>query len=199
MEVFVEGYRGDGENYRHQQRHLAQPGLRDERALFVLHRQQLGQAHRRPSPWASLATPTTPACCRWRPGAWSELEPCLEKLVPIIQQAIVDYMRRQRAEVFEVIHEFNEAGHATSWWEDIDGQAGVCLGGGGGESQIWSTMKERGIMGNGTSNPSATSTWSAVRDHVRNRKALADERADENVAPDTVVTNRFIDPEIGLE
>ena len=117
-----------------------------------------------------------------------ELAPCLEQLVPIIQQAIVDYME-DPAEVLELIHTFNEAGHAASWWRTpmVNLEYG------------WNTMKENGIMGPNGETPVGSIDMARVEAMSDIVRPWLDERADENVAPEDVVTNRFIDPQIGLQ
>ncbi|NMG41833.1 hypothetical protein GRZ55_21615 [Chelativorans sp. ZYF759] len=186
-DVFVEGYRGDGENFvTNNGTWLNQGFVTSEPYSF-----STGNNWAKPIDAVTvgeLGYPNYTGMLSVATGRMDELEPCLEKLVPIIQQAIVDYMD-DPAEVFEVIHQFNEEGHATSWWKTSMGKLEFA----------WSTMKERGIMGNGTSNAVGDFDMERVETMFETVKPWLDERADENVAPDMVVTNRFIDPTIGLK
>ena len=116
-----------------------------------------------------------------------ELAPCLEKLVPVIQQSMVDYIT-DGTEVLELLHEFNEKGYATSWWKtpmaDLE--------------YAWKVMGER-IVHNGTNDTVADFDMERVARMYEIVKPWLDERAAEDVSPEMVVTNRFIDPSIGFK
>lgn len=186
-EVFVEGYRGDGENFvTNNGTWLNQGFVTSEPYSF-----STGNNWGKPIDAVTvgeLGYPNYTGMLSVATNRMDELAPCLEKLVPIIQQATVDYMTEPK-EVLEVIHRFNEEGHATSWWKTPMGKMEFA----------WQTMKDRGIMGNGDNDTIGDFDMERVATMFEIVKPTLDERADEAVSPETVVTNRFIDPSIGLK
>ncbi|MNL57821.1 hypothetical protein D3C87_1814110 [compost metagenome] len=117
-----------------------------------------------------------------------ELAPCLEKLVPLIQQAHVDYAK-DPAEVNKLIFDFNQAGYAASWWKtsvDLIENA----------SKV---MVETGVIGNGPNATIGDFDMERVAEMLAIVKSRLDERANPDVTPEQIVTNRFIDPSIGLK
>ncbi|MEQ9573893.1 MAG: hypothetical protein RLN95_17760, partial [Nitratireductor sp.] len=117
-----------------------------------------------------------------------ELAPCLEKVVPIMQQAWIDYVNNPD-EVNKLISDFNEAGHATSWWKTPMGKMEYAS----------KTLKERGIVGNGVNDTLGDFDMERVAEMQAIVKPWLDERSNPDVKPEDVVTNRFIDPAIGLK
>lgn len=186
-EVFVEGYRGDGENFvTNNGTWLNQGFVTSEPYSF-----STGNNWNKPIDAVTvgeLGYPNYTGMLSVASNRMDELAPCLEKLVPIIQQAVVDYMTEPK-EVLELIHRFNEEGHATSWWKTPMGKMEFA----------WQTMKDRGIMGNGNNDTVGDFDMERVATMLEIVKPTLDERADEAVSPETVVTNRFIDPSIGLK
>ena len=117
-----------------------------------------------------------------------ELAPCLAKLVPLLQQATADYAK-DPAEANKVIVDFNTAGHAASWWKTAPELMAYAA----------KTTVETGIIGNGPNATIGDFDMDRVAEMLKLVKPRFDERADPDVKPDQVVTNRFIDPSIGLK
>jgi hypothetical protein len=113
-EVFLEGYRGDGEVFvTNNGTWLNQGFVTSEPYSF-----STGNNWARPIDAVTvgeLGYPNYTGMLSVATQRMEELEPCLEKVVPIIQQAWVDYMN-DPDEVHELLVAYNEAGHATSWW-----------------------------------------------------------------------------------
>lgn len=186
-DVFVEGYRGDGENFVTNNGAWLNQGFLTSEVYKFEHGNNWGKpighltindlGYRNYTGMLSVAT-----------GRMDELAPCLEKLVPLLQQATVDYAR-DPAEVNKLIVDFNAAGHAASWWKtgpDVTAYAAK-------------TMVESGIIGNGPNATIGDFDMDRVAEMLKIVKPRLDERADPAVKPEQVVTNRFIDPSIGLK
>lgn len=186
-EAFVEGYRGDGENFvTNNGTWLNQGFVTSEPYSF-----STGNNWGKPIDAVTvgeLGYPNYTGMLSVATNRMDELAPCLEKLVPIIQQAVVDYMTEPK-EVLELINKFNEEGHATSWWKTPMGKMEFA----------WKTMKDRNMMGNGTNSTVGDFDMERVAKMHEIVKPWLDERADPEVSGDKVVTNRFINPAIGLK
>ncbi len=116
-----------------------------------------------------------------------ELAPCLEKLVPIVQQAQVDYLT-DPAEVNGLIVAFNDGNFSTSFWKTPAGLNDFAV----------KRLIEIGGVGNGGNDTLGDFDMDRVAKMAAIVKPWLDERADPDVKPEDVVTNRFIDPKIGL-
>ncbi|MBN9035031.1 MAG: hypothetical protein J0H53_03090 [Rhizobiales bacterium] len=116
-----------------------------------------------------------------------ELTPCLEKLVPIVQQAQVDYLT-DPAEVNGLIVAFNDGNFSTSFWKTPAGLNDFAV----------KRLIEIGGVGNGGNDTLGDFDMDRVAKMAAIVKPWLDERADPDVKPEDVVTNRFIDPKIGL-
>ena len=186
-DVFVEGYRGDGENFvTNNGTWLNQGFVTSEPYSFStgnnwgkpIDAVTVGElGYRNYTGMLSVATPRL-----------DELAPCLEKVVPIMQQAWIDYVNNPD-EVNKLISDFNEAGHATSWWKTPMGKMEYAS----------KTLKERGIVGNGVNDTLGDFDMERVAEMQAIVKPWLDERSNPDVKPEDVVTNRFIDPAIGLK
>lgn len=186
-DAFVEGYRGDGENFvTNNGTWLNQGFVTSEPFAF-----STGNNWGKPIDAVTvgeLGYPNYSGMLSVATDRMDELAPCLEKLVPIIQQAVVDYMD-DPTEVLETIHEFTQEGYATSWWKlSMDK---LEFG--------WKTLKEQQIMGNGSNDVVADFDENRIATMFEIVSPWLDERALEDLDPQTVVTNRFIDPSIGLK
>ncbi|OJU36396.1 MAG: hypothetical protein BGN94_04620, partial [Rhizobiales bacterium 68-8] len=115
-----------------------------------------------------------------------ELTPCLEKLVPIVQQAQVDYLT-DPAEVNGLIVAFNDGNFSTSFWKTPAGLNDFAV----------KRLIEIGGVGNGGNDTLGDFDMDRVAKMAAIVKPWLDERADPDVKPEDVVTNRFIDPKIG--
>ncbi|MCV0378780.1 hypothetical protein [Nitratireductor sp.] len=187
QDVFVEGYRGDGENFvTNNGTWLNQGFVTSEPYAF-----STGNNWGKPIDAVTvgeLGYPNYSGMLSVAENRMDELAPCLEKLVPIIQQAVVDYMD-DPTEVLETIHDFTQGGYATSWWKLSMDKL----------EYGWKTLKERGIMGNGSNDTIADFDTERVAVMFDIVQPWLDERAKEGLDPQSVVTNRFIDPSIGLK
>lgn len=186
-DVFVEGYRGDGENFVTNNGTWLNQGFVTNEVYKFSHGNNWGKpldyllidslGYRNYTGMLSVAT-----------NRLEELAPCLEKLVPLIQQAHVDYVK-DPAEVNKLIFEFNQAGLAASWWKTpmdlIDNASKV--------------MVETGVIGNGPNATIGDFDMERVAEMLKIVKSRLDERANPDVTPEQIVTNRFIDPSIGLK
>ncbi|WP_253913389.1 hypothetical protein [Pseudoruegeria sp. HB172150] len=186
-EAFIEGYRGDLENFVTHNGEWLNQGFVTTEVYNLSH----GLNWEKPVDAVTvneLGYPTITGMVSVAAPRMEELAPCLEKMVPIMQQAAVDYMN-DPAEVNQLIYEFNEGGYGTSWWKTSM------------ELNEFSAnaQKERGIVGNGTNDTIGDFDMERVEEMFGIVKPWLDERSNPDVVPDDVVTNRFIDPTIGLE
>ncbi len=119
-----------------------------------------------------------------RAGDIDEYSECLSKVVPILQQAHVDFLA-DPAETIDLILELVDT--YDTGWVYTQGVAEFAV----------ETMLDLGIMGNGPNNTIGDFEMSRVQELLN----IIDEVTDANVsglAPDELATNRFIDPAIGL-
>lgn len=186
-EAFIEGYRGDLENF------VTNNGTWLNQGFITTEVFNLSNGFNWAKPVDAvtvneLGYPNITGMVSVAAPRMEELAPCLEKLVPIMQQAAVDYIT-DPAEVNRLIFEFNEAGMGTSWWKTSMelNEASAAI------------QKERGIVGNGTNDTLGDFDMDRVARMHEIVAPLLDERANPEVKPEDVVTNRFIDPSIGLE
>ena len=185
-DVFVEGYRGDGENFVTNNGTWLNQGFVTSEVYKFEHGNNWGKpigylnmndlGYRNYTGMLSVAT-----------ARMEELAPCLAKLVPLLQQATADYAR-DPAEANKVIVDFNAAGHAASWWKTAPELMAYAA----------KTMVDTGIIGNGPNATIGDFDMDRVAEMLKLVKPRFDERADPDVKPDQVVTNRFLDPSIGL-
>ncbi|KQQ71123.1 hypothetical protein ASF70_20115 [Rhizobium sp. Leaf321] len=186
-DVFVEGYRGDGENFVTNNGTWLNQGFVTSEVYKFEHGNNWGKpigyldmndlGYRNYTGMLSVAT-----------ARMEELAPCLAKLVPLLQQATADYAK-DPAEANKVIVDFNTAGHAASWWKTAPELMAYAA----------KTMVDTGIIGNGPNATIGDFDMDRVTEMLKLVKPRFDERADPDVKPDQVVTNRFIDPSIGLK
>ncbi|CUH63655.1 hypothetical protein TG4357_00808 [Thalassovita gelatinovora] len=186
-DLFVEGYRGDLENFvtnngawLNQGFVTSEPyklenGMNWAKPINALLINDLGYGNY--TGMLSVAT-----------SRMDELSPCFEKLVPIMQQATVDYAK-DPTEVNQLILEFLDAGMAVGWWTSTP------------ELMTYAseTMVDLGILGNGSNETIGDFDMDRVASILEIVAPQFDERADPEVTPGMIVTNKFIDPSIGLE
>jgi hypothetical protein len=114
------------------------------------------------------------------------LTPCLKALVPLIQQATVDYMANP-APINKLLAEYNDKGHGASYWKTP-----VELNDAGTK-----VLKDDGLVANeGTS--IGGFDFARVQSTIDNVKPGFDDRANTSVKPQDISTNEFIDPTIKL-
>lgn len=186
-EVFVEGYKGDGENFVTNngqwlnqgfvtsEVYKFENGLNWEKPIDFLKIDDLG--YRNYTGIVSVAT-----------SRLEELSPCLTGVVPIMQQAAVDYAA-DPAETNATIVAFNDAEMATSWWKTAPDLMEYAA----------ETMVAEGVIGNGSDDTVGNFDMERVAEMLEIVTPSLDERSEADVTPEMVVTNQFIDPSIGLE
>jgi hypothetical protein len=185
--AFVEGYAGDGENFvLNRGRWLNQGSITSEGYQFAH-----GRKWARPVDFLLLSEmgyPLYPGMVSVATNRLAELSPCLRKVVPLMQQSMVDYARNP-AEANATIHRFNKAGLGARWWQtspELLANAVVVL-------------QKRGVIGNGPNRTLGDFDMARSERLLARLRPFLDIRARPKVQPRHVVTNRFIDPAIGLK
>jgi len=186
-DVFVEGYRGDGENFVINNGTWLNQGFVTGEVYKFAH----GNNWAKPINYlliSDLGYSIYTGMLSVATNRLEELAPCLEKLVPIIQQAQVDYVT-DPAEANGVIVAFNEAGHGAGYWTTSAELMTYAV----------KALVDSGAVANGANDTLGDFDMVRVGALFDLVKGELDERADPAVTPESVVTNRFIDPTIGLK
>jgi hypothetical protein len=116
------------------------------------------------------------------------MSPCLKKLVPIMQQAQVDYINDPTT-VNKVLTAYNEGKFGASFWKtplELN-EAGAKI------------MKADGLVSNGSDSTLGNFDLKRVQTTIDNLKNSLDDRGNKAVTPADLVTNEFIDTSIGLK
>lgn len=124
-----------------------------------------------------------------RSDALEENSACLEKLVPLLQQATVDYANdpsETNDTLLDVV-----AGFEGSGWTLSEGEV------------EWANQisLEEGLVGNSPDGALGSFDLDRVNTFIENYLPILEKQgrpADADLTADDIVTNRFIDPEIGL-
>ena len=117
-----------------------------------------------------------------------ELKNCLAKLVPLIQQAQVDYIN-DPATIKKVIAAYNDGKYGASFWKTP-----LALNEAGAK-----VMKDDKLVGNGSDTTLGNFDTTRVQKTIDNIKAGFDDRANKAVTAADIATNDFIDKSIGLK
>ncbi|TXG92459.1 ABC transporter substrate-binding protein [Rhodococcus rhodnii] len=123
-----------------------------------------------------------------RADALEENSACLEKLVPVMQQASVDYFAdpaAANAVILDAVEQYN-----TGW---VYGQGNADYG--------LETMTELELVGNGTTPTHGDFDEARVQQLIDITRPVFNEQGKDvpaDLAPDAVVTNRFIDESISF-
>ena len=123
---------------------------------------------------------------RWRscPDRLEELRPCLEQFVPVVQQAAIDYIKapdRANAIIIDAVEQYD------TFWTYDEGLAKYSV----------DTQRELGIVGNGPDGTLGNLDEDRVQgviDQIRD----AGLDVPEDLTVDDLVTNEFVDTNIGL-
>jgi hypothetical protein len=124
-----------------------------------------------------------------RSGDRQQLSPCLEKLVPIMQQAQVDFLNDPAAAnalILKLVEEYNNG------WVYSQGVADYAV----------AKMKELGIVGNGKDATLGNFDEARVQNIIDILKpiyAAQNKELKAGLTPADIVTNEFIDASIGLK
>ncbi|GLQ10103.1 hypothetical protein GCM10007913_20350 [Devosia yakushimensis] len=186
-DVFIEGYRGDGENFVVNNGTWLNQGFVTGEVYKFTH----GNNWAKPIDYllmSDVGYVNYTGMLSVATNRLEELAPCLEKLVPIIQQAEVDYVT-DPAEVNGLITAFNEAGNSAGYWKTDAGLMAYAT----------KALVDSGVISNGSNDTLGDFDMARVATLFDLVKGGLDERADPAVTPESVVTNRFIDPSIGLK
>ncbi len=186
-DVFIEGYRGDGENFVANNGTWLNQGFVTSEVYKFAH----GNNWAKPIDYlliSDLGYSIYTGMLSVATNRLEELAPCLEKLVPIIQQAEVDYVT-DPSEANGTIVAFNEGGFGAGYWKtDADLMTYAAK-----------ALVDSGVVSNGSNATLGDFDMARVSALFDLVKGGLDERADPAVTPESVVTNRFIDPSIGLK
>jgi hypothetical protein len=123
-----------------------------------------------------------------RSGDLESLSPCLTKLVPVIQQATVDYYADPTATnalILKAVDEFDNGWVYTQGVADYSAATQVSLG----------------LVGNGDDDTVGNFDLDRVQKIIDITTPLFEKQGATtapDVAPETIVTNEFIDPSIGF-
>ena len=186
-DVFVEGYRGDGENFVVNNGTWLNQGFVTSEVYQFEH----GNNWAKPIDYVmidDLGYANYTGMVSVAKDRLEELAPCLEAVVPLMQQATVDFAD-DPSEVLDVVVAFNEGGYGTGWWKTPRDLVEAAA----------ETMVEAGMIGDGANDTVGDFDMDRVAAMLEIVRPSLDERAEPDVAPEDVVTNRFIDPAIGLE
>ncbi|MEP1768812.1 MAG: hypothetical protein ABJJ53_19500 [Sulfitobacter sp.] len=185
-DTFVEGYRGDGENFVVNNGTWLNQGF----VTSEVYKFENGNNWSKPIGAVGindLGYPNYTGILAVAKDRLEELAPCLEKVVPLMQQASIDYIK-DPAEVLDVVVAFNEGGFGTGWWKTSPELA----------ANGAKKMGELGIVGNGNNDTVGDFDMEIAAQMAVVVAPSLDERSDMDVTPQDVVTNRFIDPSIGF-
>ena len=185
-ELFVEGYQGDGENFVANDGAWLNQGYSSNEVWDF----ENGREWERPVDYVYVSElgydfyPSVPSVAADR---LEELGPCLERLVPLIQQAQVDYIQ-DPAMVNQLLTDYNDGDYGAGFWKtplDLN-EAGAQI------------MAEDDLVGNGNNATLGDFEMERVQTTIDNIADSLDDRANPEVAPEDIVTNAFIDESIGI-
>jgi hypothetical protein len=185
-ELFVEGYQGDGENFVANDGAWLNQGYSSNEVWDF----ENGREWERPVDYVYVSElgydfyPSVPSVAADR---LEELGPCLERLVPLIQQAQVDYIQ-DPAMVNQLLTDYNDGDYGAGFWKtplELN-EAGAQI------------MAEDDLVGNGNNATLGDFEMERVQTTIDNIVDSLDDRANPEVAPEDIVTNAFIDESIGI-
>ncbi len=119
-----------------------------------------------------------------RPTDLATLRPCLEKFVPIVQQAIVDFAddpTRTNEMIVDIVQRIG------SYWVYSPGLAEFSV----------ETQKELGLIGNGPDSTVGNMDEGRIAGVIAKISAAGFD-VDDSMQPSDIITNEFIDPSIGF-
>jgi len=183
--AFIEGYAGDAENFvTNGGKWLNQGYSSNEKWDF-----ENGRGWGKPIDYvyvSDLGFDYYPSVLSVPKDKLEELSPCLELLVPMIQQATVDYVADPRP-INEMLAKYNEEGYGASYWKTpIElNEAG------------FQVMIEDELIGNENGSIGGFD-MERVQKTIENVKSGFDDRANPDVKAEDIATNEFIDPSIAL-
>ena len=120
-----------------------------------------------------------------RNGQIEEMRPCLEKLVPIIQQAAVNFdasPERANAIIVDVVATYDQ------WWTYSADLAAFSV----------QAQRDYGLVGDGPDNTAGNMEGSRYEKTLNDMRAAGMEGIDPDLTYDQLFTNEFIDPNISF-
>jgi hypothetical protein len=122
---------------------------------------------------------------------FEELSPCLEELVPLMQQAMVDYIA-DPTEVNQLTADYNDAGHGAAYWQTSVPHNEVA-------HQV---MVEDELVSNGTDDTLGNDEDGKIQASIDLLlpilESINNDTYDPEVTVEDIYTEEFIDPSIGL-
>jgi len=183
--AFIEGYAGDAENFvTNGGKWLNQGYSSNEKWDF-----ENGRGWEKPIDYvyvSDLGFDYYPSVLSVAKDKLEELSPCLELLVPMIQQATVDYVT-DPTPINEMLEKYNEEGHGAAYWKtplELN-EAG------------FEVMIEDELIGNENGSIGGFD-MARVQKTIDNVKSGFDDRANPDVKAEDIATNQFIDESIAL-
>ncbi len=188
LDVFVEGYAGDSENFVTNGGKWLNQGYSSNEVWDF----ENGRQWEKPVDYvyvADLGYDKYPSVPSIRADRKDELAPCLELFVPMVQQAQIDYMN-DPGMVNQILADFNDAGYGAGFWKtplELNNAA-------------TKVMLEDGLVSNGTFTPDTLGDFdmSRIQTLIDVLKPGLDDRADPDVTPEKIATNEFIQEGLGL-
>lgn len=185
-DAFLEGYRGDLETFVSNAGTWLNQGFVTSEAWEL----ENGRNWKKPVGYTLISSlgydpyPSVPSVAK---DQLETLAPCLEKLVPLIQQAQIDYVRAP-AEVNGLIADFAAKGFAAPFWRMPRASA---------DAAVAMALKTK-VVGNGPNGTLGDFDTARLDGLLATLKPYLDQRAAPGVTPADIATNRFIDPKLGL-
>jgi hypothetical protein len=185
-DVFLEGYQGDIENFVTNNGEWLNQGY-SSNELWAF---ENGNEWERPLDYVYVSDlgydfyPSVPSVAAER---LDELGPCLELLVPLIQQAQVDYVE-DPGPVNELLAEYNEQDYGAPFWKTP-----VEL-----NEAATEVLVDDELVGNGSDETLGNFDIERVQGTIDNLSDNLGDAANPDVAPGDIVTNDFVDETIGM-
>jgi hypothetical protein len=184
-DAFLEGYAGDAENFVTNGGKWINQGYASNEVWDF----ENGRGWAKPIDYTYVADfgyDFYPSALSVATEKLEELAPCLEALVPMIQQATVDYVA-DPAPINEMLATYNEEGYGASYWKTpIElNEAG------------FQVLIDDELIGN-ESGSIAGFDLERVQATIDIVSPNFDERANPDVTPEDIATNEFIDTSIAL-
>jgi hypothetical protein len=184
-DAFLEGYAGDAENFVTNGGKWINQGYASNEVWDF----EQGRGWAKPIDYTYIADfgyDFYPSVLSVPKDKLEELSPCLEALVPLIQQATVDYVA-DPAPINEMLAAYNEEGYGAAYWKTP-----LELNEAGFEVLIDDELiaNEDGSLGG--------FDMARVQGTIDLLASAFDDRANPDVTPEDIATNEFIDTSIAL-
>jgi hypothetical protein len=184
--AFIQGYAGDAENF------VTNGGkwLNQGYASNELYDFEHGRGWAKPIDYTlvnDLGYDFYPSVLSVAKDKLDDLTPCLEKIVPMIQRATVDYVKNP-GPINEMLAKYNEQGHGAAYWKTP-----LALNDAGVEVMV----NDKIIANEGAS--IGGFDMARIQRTIDTVSGGFDDRSNKNVKPQDIATNQFIDPSISLK